>query len=70
MVTFLVDDVVPAAQPLPTTPLAGLFPEALAIGGDPTLPVLAPDGVHPLLSAVARAFADHRPLVLSPTWCG
>ena len=25
-----------------------------------------PDGVHPLLSAVARAFADHRPLVLSP----
>jgi hypothetical protein len=66
MVTFPIDDVVPAAEPLRTQPLAESFPEALAVGGDPTLPVLAPDGVHPLLGAVARAFADHRPLVLSP----
>ncbi|GGM87432.1 DUF4419 domain-containing protein [Dactylosporangium sucinum] len=41
-------------------------PSAGAIGGDPDRPVLAPDGVHPLFGAVARAFADHRPLVLSP----
>jgi hypothetical protein len=66
MVTFAVDDVTPAGTPLPTRPLGTLFPEALAFGGDPALPVLDPDGVHPLLSAVARAFADHRPLVLSP----
>ncbi|MET7396468.1 DUF4419 domain-containing protein [Dactylosporangium sp. NPDC005572] len=66
MVTFTVDDVTPAAERLPTQPLGELFPEALVFGGDPQLPVLAPDGVHPLLSAVARAFAEHRPLVLSP----
>ncbi|MET7420058.1 DUF4419 domain-containing protein [Dactylosporangium sp. NPDC005555] len=66
MVTFPVDDVAPAGSPLPTRPLGELFPEALAFGGDPGLPVLDADGVHPLLSAVARAFADHRPLVLSP----
>ncbi|MEV4131788.1 DUF4419 domain-containing protein [Dactylosporangium sp. NPDC049742] len=66
MVTFGVDDVTPAAAPLPTRPLGGLFPDALAVGGDLGLAVLEPDGVHPLLSAVARAFADHRPLVLSP----
>lgn len=64
--TFPVDDVAPAGTPLPTRPLGGLFPEALVTGGDPALPVLEPDGVHPLLSAVARAFAEHRPLVLSP----
>ncbi|MFC5004986.1 DUF4419 domain-containing protein [Dactylosporangium cerinum] len=66
MVTFPVDAVIPAGERLPVRPLGGLFPDALAIGGDPDLPMLAPDGVHPLLSAVARAFADHRPLVLSP----
>ncbi|GAA1595547.1 hypothetical protein GCM10009678_91920 [Actinomadura kijaniata] len=60
------DDVVPAAEVLPTVPLGDLFPEAMVLGGDPALPVLQPDGVHPLLSAVGRAFADHRPLVLSP----
>jgi hypothetical protein len=66
MVTFPVDDVTPASAPLPVRPLGGLFPDALAVGGDPALPVLDPDGVHPLLSAVAWACADHRPLVLSP----
>ncbi|WP_432824797.1 DUF4419 domain-containing protein [Dactylosporangium sp. CA-092794] len=66
MVTFPVDDVTPAVAPLPERPLGELFPGALAVGGDPALPVLDPDGVHPLLSAVARAFAEHRPLVLSP----
>ncbi|WP_144127262.1 DUF4419 domain-containing protein [Catellatospora sichuanensis] len=73
MVTFPVDDVTPAAEPLPTVPLGELTPEALAVGGDPALPVLAadngiltPDGVHPLLGAIGRAFMDHRPLMLSP----
>ncbi|AVT28577.1 hypothetical protein C6361_02640 [Plantactinospora sp. BC1] len=66
MVIFPVDDVTPAAEPLPTRPLGELFGDAIVVGGDPTLPVLVPDGVHPLLGAVARAFADHRPLVLSP----
>ncbi|MEU7821556.1 DUF4419 domain-containing protein [Catellatospora sp. NPDC049133] len=76
MVTFAVDDVTPAAGPLPTRPLGELYPDALAIGGDPDLPVLADqdgsgqavvlNGVHPLLGAIGRAFVDHRPLVLSP----
>ncbi|GAA2103407.1 DUF4419 domain-containing protein [Actinomadura alba] len=66
MVTFRVDDVAPAAKSLPTLPLGDQFSGALVVGGDPSLPVLETDGVHPLLSAVGRAFADHRPLVLSP----
>jgi hypothetical protein len=63
---FRVDDVVPAAEALPVRPLGELFGDSLAVGGDPALPVLPPDGVHPLLSAVSQAFAGHRPLVLSP----
>jgi hypothetical protein len=66
VVRFPVDDVLPVTDPLPTAPLGELHPEAIAVGGDPALPVLAPDGVHPLLHAVGRAFADHRPLALSP----
>ncbi|WP_433199760.1 DUF4419 domain-containing protein [Dactylosporangium sp. CS-047395] len=66
MVTFAVDDVSPADARLATRPAGTLFPEALAVGVEPGLEVLEPDGVHPLLSAVARAFAQHRPLVLSP----
>ncbi len=64
--TFKVDDVEPATGRLPTMPLGDQFAEALVVGGDPTLPVLESNGVHPLLSAVGRAFAEHRPLVLSP----
>ncbi|MEU8216372.1 DUF4419 domain-containing protein [Micromonospora taraxaci] len=66
MVTFRVDDVSQATAGLPTRPLAELFDDVLVFGGDPAQPVLLPDGVHPLLDAVGRAFADHRPLVLSP----
>ncbi|MEV4642383.1 DUF4419 domain-containing protein [Actinoplanes sp. NPDC049548] len=66
MMSFPVDDVAPAMEALPTVPLGELVEDALVVGGDPALRVLASDGVHPLLSAVARAFADHRPLVLSP----
>lgn len=64
MVTFAVDDVTPVTDPLPTSATADLFPGALATGGDAR--VLEPNGVHPLLHAVAKAFAEHRPLVLSP----
>ena len=66
MISFGVDDVVPAGDLLPTRPLRSLWPEAMAIGGDPVRPLLEPDGIHPLLSAVGKAFAEHRPLVLSP----
>jgi pimeloyl-ACP methyl ester carboxylesterase len=66
VVTFQVDEVSPVTERLPTQPLGDLFPDALVVGGDPALPVLAPSGVHPLLDAVGRAFADHRPHVRSP----
>ncbi|BCY13618.1 DUF4419 domain-containing protein [Actinoplanes sp. L3-i22] len=66
MISFPADAVTPAADPLPTRPLGRLHPDALWTAGDPDLPVLPPDGVHPLLGAVARAFTDHRPLTLSP----
>jgi Domain of unknown function (DUF4419) len=66
VVTFRVDDVTPATQALPAQPLSEMLEDALVVGGDPGMLVLIPDGVHPLLSAVGRAFADHRPLVLSP----
>ncbi|WP_436527963.1 DUF4419 domain-containing protein [Actinoplanes sp. HUAS TT8] len=66
MITFPVDDVEPALGALPTRPLSSLHEDALWTAGDPDLPVLPPTGVHPLLGAVTRAFADHRPLTLSP----
>jgi hypothetical protein len=66
MVVFTVDDVDPVRTRLRSRRLGDLTGEVLVIGGDPDLLVLEPDGVHPLLSAVARAFAEHRPLVLSP----
>jgi hypothetical protein len=66
MAVFRVDDVPAVRTRLPARRLAELAGEALAVGGDPELLVLEPDGVHPLLSAVGRAFAEHRPLVLSP----
>jgi hypothetical protein len=66
MVPFRVDDVAPATEALPTQPLGDLFGDALVVGGDPALRILMPNGVHPLLGAVGLAFAEHRPLVLSP----
>jgi hypothetical protein len=66
VVTFEVDDVVPAAGPLPTRPLGDLYDDATAVGGDAALPMVEHHGVHPLLSAIGRAFNDHRPLVLTP----
>jgi hypothetical protein len=66
MVTFVVDEVSPASEALPTRPLRERFPEALTIGGDPATPIVDHGAVHPLLGAVGLAFAQHRPLVLSP----
>lgn len=66
MTVFGVDDVAAVRDRLPARRLGDVVGEVLAMGGDPDLQVLEPDGVHPLLSAVARAFAGHRPLVLSP----
>ncbi|MFD4676958.1 DUF4419 domain-containing protein [Lentzea sp. NPDC058450] len=64
MVTFPVDDVTPVTDALPTRPIADLFPGARETGG--TARVIEPNGVHPLMHAVSKAFAEHRPLVLSP----
>jgi hypothetical protein len=64
--SFRVDDVRTATEPLPTRRLADVYDNVLVLGGDPDTPLIEPDGVHPLLDAVSRAFVDHRPLVLSP----
>lgn len=64
MGTFPVDDVTPVLDRLELEPLSAQFPDALLVGGD--VPILKPNGVHPLLAAVAKAFAEHRPLVLTP----
>jgi uncharacterized protein DUF4419 len=66
MTVFAVDDVDAVRTRLPSRRLGDLAGDVLVIGGDPDLLVLEPDGVHPLLGAVGRAFAEHRPLVLSP----
>jgi hypothetical protein len=66
MAVFAVDDVDAVRTGLPSRRLGDLTGDVLVFGGDPDLLVLEPDGVHPLLSAVSRAFAEHRPLVLSP----
>jgi len=65
MARFRVDDVNPAEQRLPTRPLGALFPDAIAVA-DPHVAVVEPTGTHALLGAVGLAFAQHRPLVLSP----
>ena len=65
-IRFAVDDVTPAAERLPTRRLADLYPDAVCLGGDPDAEVIEATGTHAVLGAVGRAFADHRPLVLSP----
>jgi hypothetical protein len=76
MTTFAVDDVKEATHPLATRPLRECYGSALCIGGDPARRVLdtrvrddeSADlaKIHPLIGAVSFAFAQHRPLVLSP----
>ncbi|MCX4247105.1 DUF4419 domain-containing protein [Paraliomyxa miuraensis] len=69
--TFPVDDVLPAAMPLPTLPWAERVAAQaqtalLACAGDGSRPSVDTRGVHPLLMAVHLAFSEHRPLVLTP----
>jgi hypothetical protein len=66
MVRFQVDPVEPARDRLPASPLAERVGPCLALGGDGARQTLSTQGVHPLLAAVHQAFAEHRPLVLSP----
>src|SRR5262245_44991877 len=48
------DEVAAVVDAVPSRQLGALFPDALVIGGDPALPVVVPDGVHPLLSNNGR----------------
>jgi hypothetical protein len=64
--TFAVDDVEPACEPAATVTLAEHVGAHLHLGVDGSVRVLPTHGVHPLMAAVHHAFADHRPLVLSP----
>lgn len=64
-ITFAVDDVTPSTELVPTCSLREHLGEALAIGGEHRR-VHAEGGGDGLLSAVHLAFADHRPLVLTP----
>jgi hypothetical protein len=76
-ITFAVDDVPPTKSPLltcrPASAIQGLLGASSGSKFGPleacwsvTLPCLAEVGVHPLLAATHQAFADHRPLALSP----
>jgi hypothetical protein len=65
-ITFAVDDVSPAPDPAVTRSLREQLGEMMASGCDLEMRVVDIEGGHPLLSAVHRAFAEHRPLVLSP----
>ncbi|NOJ80806.1 DUF4419 domain-containing protein [Myxococcus xanthus] len=66
MLTFEVDAVEEASAPPVTAPLGTFVKDALWMAPGPDTRVLETHGVHPLLAAVHTAFAEHRPLVLSP----
>lgn len=66
MMTFEVDAVEESRYPPPTQPLGREVRDALWMAPGPETRVVDPEGAHPLLAAVHRAFAEHRPLVLSP----
>jgi hypothetical protein len=66
MVMFQVDEVQAATTRLPTRRLGELWGDTLVFGGDPATPVIDHGDTHPLLAAVGIAFAQHRPLILSP----
>jgi len=65
-VTFPVDDVARATGSMPTRRLADVVGDVLALGGEAERRVVDHGRTHPLLGAVHLAFAQHRPLVLSP----
>ncbi len=64
-VTFTVDPVEPAAEPPATVSLREQMGTVLSHGGDPEMRVLAVEAPS-LLRAIHHAFAEHRPLVISP----
>ncbi len=64
-ITFAVDDVDPADAPRATISLGERLGVHQALAA-PVREVIDAPGVHPLLAAVHVAFAEHRPLVLSP----
>lgn len=63
---FLVDPVQRATDRPITRPLSEQLGASLLLGGEPERPVVDHGATHPLLGAVHRAFAEHRPLVLTP----
>lgn len=69
-VTFQVDDVVKANSIAPEQPLIQVFGKLAKskplFCTDASMPLLTGSSYHPLISAVHRAFAEHRPLILSP----
>jgi hypothetical protein len=65
-ITFEVDDVSRATELVPTRSFKEQEGEVLVFGGDPEMRVIDTQQIHPLLAAVHTAFAEHRPLVLSP----
>ena len=65
-ITFYVDDVTPARDPARTRTFGEQVGDVLAVGVERTLAVLELPRTHALLGAVHVAFAEHRPLVLSP----
>ena len=64
-ITFAVDDVVAADTPRALLSLSERLGAHQALA-TPVHKVIEAPGVHPLLAAVHVAFAEHRPLVLSP----
>lgn len=65
-ITFEVDKVAPAQHRPATEAWGDVAVPHLASGLPAELPVLHIGEIHPLLAAVHYAFAEHRPLVLSP----
>src|SRR6476620_101863 len=66
-VTFAVDDVRATTERLSTRRFGDVLGEgALCVGAEDEARVVALPRVHPLLGAVHLAFAQHRPLVLTP----
>ncbi len=66
MHTFAVDPVRPATEPVDTVPLGEVVGPVLATLPAADIRVLPPSDANPLIAAVHTAFAEHRPLVLTP----
>ena len=68
--TFAVDRVQPALEPAPQAPLPGVFERLVGLPflacTDVEASLLTQATVHPLAAAVYCAFAQHRPLILTP----